>query len=571
MNNDSPRGLMRIFMNEPPAPKPSWVFSEAEEGQGTAENWFTRILFNSPPPRRRVPIPSCLTPRNDEVFWGMQDITVEAAARHQLIIGAPGSGKTVSIELYLQSLVHRLRSPVLGQTPEKLILLDVKGTFYSFLTAQGVPEQDIQILDPFDQRCLPWNIARDINSDAGAERLAALLIPAEEKASTSFFWQAARAVVRAVIIALIELLPGRWSLRDLLNSLSTPDHIQRLLSRVPRACAKAEPFLKDTVHFPSVFTTIVTKAFRFETVAALWHQSGSTREFSVADWFSADESRQRHGVLLLGHRPKHLESITPLNGLLLRMISDELQSWPDVTRPHTWIVLDEFRWMKDVDCMAELLGVGRSKGASILLGLQDVSGMRHVYGPDRADEILGMCENKTFLRVGNAATAEWASKYFGDREATEMETSITYGKETSTTESKKVVTRPLFLNAEFTNLEVPQNRPGSRIQGIHHIPSMGNTYSIDEEAQVIYKMNRKPSAEHLEAHPNQINRPAADEILRPWKPAEEESILGPAPVATPPNAKPAKSVPVANNGSHKTTQTSPVPNVGEFFRRSLDP
>jgi hypothetical protein len=282
------------------------------------------------------------------------------------------------------------------------------------------------------------------------------------------------------------------------------------------------------------------------------------------------------------------------------MISDELQAWADVSQPHTWIVLDEFRWMKEVDCMAELLGVGRSKGASILLGIQDVSGMRAAYGPDRTDEILGLCENKTFLRVGNSATAEWASKYFGDREATETKISHTYGKENSVTHAKDVVNRPLFLNGEFLNLEAPENRPGSRIQGIHHVPDVGDPYSTDEDAQVVYAMNRKPSKEHIAKYPNQMNRPMGDQSLHPWTPVEEEAILGLPPeqpkqldemTEEKPRAKRRSPKQTASNGagdsespqpkgtlppaSDSTDQAPPFKvaksTFGDFMRRTLDP
>ena len=598
MAEDQTPSWLRIFMNDsPPPPDPMKAKAFQEEPQDVTVDWFTRIFLNTPPGEALGSKPSCLKPMRMGIFWGMHDISVQAAGRHMLIIGAPGSGKTVSIELFLQSLVHRLRAPVGDAPPEKLVLLDVKGTFFSFLTHQGVPEEDIYFLDPFDERTTPWNIAKDINGDAAAQNLAALIIPAEPNASTSYFWQAAQRTVWAAIIALNGLHPGRWTLRDLINALSSPENIKRLVSRVPRARVKADPYLKDTLHFPSVFTTIATKASRLETVAALWHQTKTDKQFSITDWFSNDPGQRRHGVLLLGHRPKFLEALNPINGLLLRMISDELQAWEDVSQPHTWIVLDEFRWMKEVDCMAELLGVGRSKGASILLGIQDVSGMRAAYGPDRTDEILGLCENKTFLRVGNSATAEWASKYFGDRESTETKVSHTYGKDNSVTYAKDVVKRPLFLDGEFLNLEAPENQPGSRIQGIHHVPFVGDPYSTDEDAQVIYAMNRKPSKEHVQKFPNQKNRPISDQSLQPWTPKEENAVLGPRPEEAEAGSESEEGKPKAKRSRSKKSASAAAgernppesekgdagdcdqappdkkarSTFGEFRRRTLDP
>jgi hypothetical protein len=148
--------------------------------------------------------------------------------------------------------------------------------------------------------------------------------------------------------------------------------------------------------------------------------------------------------------------------------------------------------------------------------------------------------------VGNSATAEWASKYFGDREATETKISHTYSKENSVTHSKDVVTRPLFLNGEFLNLESPENRPGSRIQGIHHVPDVGDPYSTDEDAQVVYAMNRKPTKKEIEAYPNQKNRPMGDQSLHPWTPSEEEVFLGPNPEKSTRAAEPAGDKPQTN-------------------------
>ena len=466
-------------------------------------------------------LPSCLSPNPRAVFWAMRDIPIQTASKNLMIMGVPGSGKTLTIELFVQSLVHRLRAPAGSEPPEKLIILDVKGTFFSFLRAQGVPEEDIFILDPFDQRCATWNLAKDITGDAAAQSLAALIVPSEPNASTSYFWQAAQNTVWAVIIALNSLRPERWTLRDLIHSLSSPENIERLVNQVSEAKTKAEPYLKDTTHFSAVHAVILTRASRLETVAALWHATASSldsgnspKEFSITDWFSTALSKHRHGVLLLGHRPKYLESLAPLNALLLRMISDELQTSPDVGQPHTWIVLDEFRWMKEVECILKLLGVGSRRGASTLLGIQDIGGLLAMYDDDRTAEILGLCANKTFLRLSDLRSAEWASKCLGH---TENEATV----------GEYAAGRPLVLPNEFQNLSLPAGDPNGRMQGIHHIPDIGAPFYTDEEASAIFGMNFKPSANQLSKFPNHVDRPNKDQNLKPWTSAEELDFLGP--------------------------------------------
>lgn len=501
---------------------------------------FEKVFMDPPPkpPARRTP--STRAPRSDSFFWGMDDVPIRAASRHLLILGTPGSGKTVSIDLFLQSIAHRFLAPAPGAQPERLIILDVKGTAYSFLTAQGIPPEDIQILDPFDQRSMPWDLSRDITTDAAAQRLAALLVPAEKEGQGKFFWDASQAIVRAVIISLNTLRPNRWTLRDLLNVLGSETHLRQLIARVPRAASRVQSFLDNERYFPDFLSTIASSIQAFETVAGLWHHSKADRAFSVTDWFSNDPARRRHGVLLLAHRQEVIDSVTPLNALLLRVIADKLQSMPDVIQAHTWIVLDEFRWMKQVECMAELLGVGRSKGASILLGIQDISGLRAVYGPDRAEEILGLCESKTFLNTSNPATATWASEYFGQRESTETKVSHTYSKENSTTYSDDIVTRPVYLPGEFLDLAKPEMIPGSRFEGIHDIPSIGGAYSTDEDALTIFAMRRNPSPDHLEGFPNRIDRDPGEQNLTPWIPEESRSFLG---TPQPPPPQPADARP----------------------------
>jgi hypothetical protein len=265
---------------------------------------------------------------------------------------------------------------------------------------------------------------------------------------------------------------------------------------------------------------------RFRTVAALWHATKVPPEeqFSITDWLNGD------GVMLLGHPPKYLESINPINAMILRLVCDELQSRADVSAPHTWIVLDEFRWMKEVECMAELLGLGRSKGASILLGIQDFSGMKDAFGADRADEILGLCENKTFLKVGNATTAEWASKYFADRERTETKWSYSTSSDgtSSTTRSPDIVTRPVYLPGEFLDMVKPENIPGFRFEGIHDVPIAGGAFSTDEHAPDVFALNPRPTDEHLKLYKNHDDQDIEAQVLLDWTPEEENEILAPA-------------------------------------------
>jgi hypothetical protein len=514
--------------------------TEGKSDEPKKPGWLESLILNPPPPATVTKPPCCKEPNDDDFFWAMHNVPVRAASRHLLIVGEPGSGKSVTIELFLRSIAHRVAKTVLDRPPERMLLLDVKSTYIGFLTSIGVPKEKIIIANPFHRDTKPWRIAKDIKGEAAAVKLAAILVPAEEKASTTYFWQSSRLIIGAVILALSKVKPDAWTLRDLVLALSSPERIQRTAANDPASAATVGVFFNDKDHAPAIMTSIITRMQRFRTVAALWHATKVPPEeqFSITDWLNGD------GVMLLGHPPKYLESINPINAMILRLVCDELQSRADVSAPHTWIVLDEFRWMKEVECMAELLGLGRSKGASILLGIQDFSGMKDAFGADRADEILGLCENKSFLKVGNATTAEWASKYFADRERTETKWSWTTSKDgTSTTRSDDIVTRPVYLPGEFLDLVKPENIPGFRFEGIHDVPLVGGAFSTDEHAPDIFALNPRPTDDHLRLFKNHDDQDLDAQTLVDWTPEEENQILAPAPKKTKskePNKKPNK-------------------------------
>ncbi|MFX8836738.1 type IV secretion system DNA-binding domain-containing protein, partial [Acinetobacter baumannii] len=58
-----------------------------------------------------------------------------------------------------------------------------------------------------------------------------------------------------------------------------------------------------------------------------------------------------------------------------------------------WFFLDEVREAGELDGLSRLMTKGRSKGACVVLGFQDIDGMRDVYGDQVANEICAQCNN----------------------------------------------------------------------------------------------------------------------------------------------------------------------------------
>ena len=293
----------------------------------------------------------------ESVFWAMRKLPVSEAPKHFVTCGMIGSGKTIAIQLYLQSIAPRFRA---GHTPaEQLILFDAKGDAIPLLAALGLPPEapNVWILNPIDQRSAIWDLGEAVQTPLMARHLASLIVPAEQQSNAPYFTDAARELVYAVVLALNATAGTAWSLRDLLCALDSRAHLTAVTAREPRAQVLAERILHDDRHSSGVLSTLGTKLGRYEQVAALWHTQRGARRFSLRHFL------EHPGVLVLGNDPVLRESFWPINAIILQALTQEIPRRPNTFAPRYWFVLDEFRAMQRVDCVHDLLNLGRSKGA----------------------------------------------------------------------------------------------------------------------------------------------------------------------------------------------------------------
>ncbi len=413
--------------------------------------------------------------------WGLCDLPLKRATENMCTIGMIGSGKTTEIRLFLQSIAPRFTQS--SSFNEQLIIYDFKGNALPILDELGIgpDREDVWILNPFDERAAKWNVGAAINSPAMARYFATLLVPHEPKSTAPYFNNAARQIVCWTAIALMKIKPGDWSLRDLINALESKERMLAVCKQHERAYAVAQQHVNDKTNFGGVMSTLETKMGELHEVAALWHTSRSGRIFSLNEFF------KKRGVLILGYDPVLEESIWPINIIILKALTNEILRQEDTALPRHWFVLDEFRTMQRVDCIRNLVNLGRSKGASVLLGIQSVEGLCEIYGPDATDDILQACSNKTFLRAGGARTAEWIEKHFNKVRQTELSWGVSYGPTgRSRNYNYQLHERSLFLASEFLNLPLPES--GGTFGAYNDIPCLRDVVINDWRADDVFSM-----------------------------------------------------------------------------------
>ena len=485
----------------------------------------------SAPHPQAVPAAMCFD--EERIFWALRNLPAAEAVKHLAIFGTTSAGKTTLIQLYLQSLAPRFRPD--WHRPEQLIIFDGKNDILPLLSALGLHPEDenVYVLNPYDERGVVWDFAEGAQGPLMARHLAALLVPPENMSTAPYFPDSARDLIYAVILALNAVQGSRWQFRDLICALDTPERIRAITARDARAKIIASRIMDDEKHAFGVLSSLGTKMVRFEPVAALWHSSRNPRRFRIQDFL------KKPGVLVLSNDPVLRDSLWPINALLLKALTQEILRRPGCRHPRHWFVLDEFPAMEKVECIHDLLRRGRSKGASVLLGMQGKEALDEVYGENAADDMLSQCAYKTFLRAGGPKTAEWAERFFGKVRQMESVWSESWSRDGhSSSVQYNVSERSLFNASVFSNLPFPER--GGPFHAISDVPHLGcSLISRRWFDQLLAWLDRPANI------PEVIPRDKlVEQTLQPWEPAEEKFYCGPKRAV---RAKTAKTKPSQSN------------------------
>jgi len=194
-----------------------------------------------------------------------------------------------------------------------------------------------------------------------------------------------------------------------------------------------------------------------------------------------------------------------------------------------------------------------------------------------AEDILGQCTTKTFLRAGGPITATWAENYFGkvrQIEKTVTETSSKDGSSVST--QYKSADRSMFLASVFLNLPLPAK--GRQFMAISDVPFLGQTVISKRWSDELFSMLAPASGAGAVALALRSN--LADQKLLDWDaddtkmfcapPNPEPSGQGrenkPAEIQPPPTTPPPATPPAL---AGPPPSVSRLPNLSE--RRKLKP
>lgn len=441
---------------------------------------------------------------NDEptIFWSGLELPERDSAAHFCVLGAPGSGKTITLRLLMQSVL-----PNIGTRPDfRALVYDAKQDMYSILTGMGVSSDRIRVLNPFDTRSYAWDMAKDVQTEALADDIASILIPESPRDANGFFAKAAKSLLSGAMMVLHERSPGNWTLRDVLVLLSNIPLLKALLEASPVLKPISDSTLNDLDPrlAYNIQATVQNYLKLYRPVAALWHHAWKAgRRLSIAEWCSEDN------ILLLGNAEQLRTSIDAVNRVIFFLVSQYvLSESKHHSRSRVWFFLDEVKEAGRLDTLQRLITKGRSTGVRVVLGFQDIDGLVSVYGAEAANELTSLCANKAILRLDSLNTSRWASGHIGEAEIILVSNSRNYSREgMSWSQSEQLTKRELVLTSELMNMPLPQD---GKFSGYYITPTVGTFTRIIDAAPLLKSVSKDPK------HANVNPRPPVEQQLMPW-------------------------------------------------------
>jgi energy-coupling factor transporter ATP-binding protein EcfA2 len=345
---------------------------------------------------------------NDDVIWGKYPIPDALCNYHFLAAGATGSGKTTLLRILLRGTSAK-PGGVLGRVKQnrdtRVVLYDPKVEWNTELAELGLSDRRY-ILNPFDDRSVGWDIAADIIDESDAQEIAELIIP-RQQSPNSFFYDAARALLQATILALITVTENhaeRWTLRDVLLACGNVNDMGALIRAANLPTGAVDDFLSAERDARSVRMTLTVENNAYNTLAAAWQNS--KRRISLKEFVDSES------VLILGASKTYRTALATINRLILRRLMSLTLDHPEAgPERRTWFVLDEFPSLGTVPFLEELATEGRSKGVCLVIGFQHITHLYTLYG-HKSEALVDQCWHSAFFGTNGQSMAQWVTQRF---------------------------------------------------------------------------------------------------------------------------------------------------------------
>lgn len=366
------------------------------------------------------------------------------------LMGAAGSGKSQIIKQMIYDIRRR-------GGRDKLIIYDRKPEYTPLFYRRGD-----QIICPADKRHLPWDIFAEIKGEQDIEGVVKSLIPEMPGtgANDKFWIDSARGVFRAILTYLLTNVrnPSNKDLCQLLfNSAAQPKDLWDKL-KTSEATRTLASCLSDADNPRATVPGSVLATLKSYTDSFTRPEIAERGTFSIKQWLHDPETEGQ--ALFLVNPARYSANYKSYYTVILDLALREMISLPNDTDRRVWFFIDEFGSLFRLDSIVRLLAEGRSKGAAVVLGTQDLAQIKQNYKDD-TETLVNNCNSKCLSRVTSREEAKYISELIGEMEVEKHDggSSVQMNEDRGVSmslndhSSRRRERRPVVLPAQIMNLE----------------------------------------------------------------------------------------------------------------------
>ncbi len=403
-------------------------------------------------------------------FWGRRFINFTQARQHFLSVGSTGSGKSIAVNLLMKSVL----SNITKGSGRRALVYDSKTDLVSLMSAMN-PKLPTVILNPMDVRCFCWDMAQDLTEPMYFLDFAKIIIPASKSGNEadSYFSQNAALILSGIMNVFHEKAKGLWRFRDVILAMQSLEVLKTVLSSSIQTEHLVRQHLEQEKTTDNILSTLATHAEEYRPIAAAWELAAEYgRKFSIRDWMRTES------VLVMGNRSAAKAPIQRLNNTLFSAITKKILDEPGyIEGAENWFFLDEVAELGKLTQLKDLMARGRSKGAAVVMAIQDVFDMDSVYGKEVSRALLGNAQNLSIHHISSSQpdTQKWAADVYGKQEVLiklkSQQQGTTDGKHSaSTSENEQLRRQTVWMESEFAT-KLPQANPMNNHSGLYGIGS----------------------------------------------------------------------------------------------------
>lgn len=325
--------------------------------------------------------------------------------QHVLVDGTVGVGKSQAIKQLLDQIRRR---------GDLAIVYDKGGDFIREFYREG----EDRILNPMDDRTVGFHLWSECRSLVDFDNFAVAQIPLGSQGGDPFWVLAARSIFANSAYAMRDD-PERSMLKllRLILTLSLEDMHQ---------------FLKGTLAESLVSKKIEKTAVSIKAVLAtylkgLLYVKDTQDAFSVRNWLQSADST---GWIFASSVGNVHEMLRPFLTAWLDIVITSLLSLPSDPNRRIWLILDEVPSLNRLPYLEQGLAEARKFGGCFVLGWQNISQLRHIYGIEGAKSISSLLNTRFFYRQPDPEIAGWSARNLGAQVLETVQENISYGANT---------------------------------------------------------------------------------------------------------------------------------------------